>query len=98
MYTSDSLTPRYADVWIRAFIDPSDISLGYVTYKEVLFHGSIETHAWGWIASKGSYGWIEKKPFTEPAKPKSMFYASSDEAFEDAKRILEEYNNDKEVG
>jgi hypothetical protein len=96
MHLPSPLIPRYADVWVRSFIDPYEPTLGCVTYKDILFQGNLDTYAWGWIESKAVYGWIEKrKIIAPPAEP--VFYASSDEAFEDAKHILEEYNNDKEV-
>jgi hypothetical protein len=98
MYTLNPLTPRYADVWVRSFIDPYEPALGCVTYKDILFQGTLETHAWGWIESKAVYGWIEKRKTIEAPPAEPLFYASSDEALKDAKRILEEYNNDKEVG
>lgn len=97
VFPSNSLIPRYADVWVKSFIDPYTPSLGSVTYKDILFQGTLKTYRWSWIETKSEFGWIEKRKDIEPLPPKSMFYASSDEAFEDAKRILEEYNNDKEV-
>lgn len=93
-------TPRYADVWVKSFIDPDEPGLGYVTYKEILFHGSQETHTWTWIEMKSAYGWVERRKTTVllPEKPKEppvpMFLASSEEALNDAEAILEQYRKD----
>lgn len=94
------LTPMWADVWVKSYIDPDEPSLGFVIYKDILFHGNKLTHDWRWLTSKGAYGWVERRkvdqrPPKKPAEPViPMFYASSPEAAADAEAILEQYRKD----
>ena len=84
--------PRYADIWLSKYIDITDPDRGRIIVKMPYFTGTIATHEWKWLATKGEYGWMEKEPPMPPPEP-SIYI--SEGAKDEVDRILAEYAESK---
>lgn len=81
--------PSYRDVWVQNYIKQADGSYKELFAKMGIFVNIDGKHEWGWIATKGEYGWKCPAP---PAEPKVLM---SEGLEEDIIAILAEYNANK---